>query len=132
MKILKFRCILQSDVILNQKAATEGPNKTLDFIPGSCFLGVAAASLYDDFEKMDETAKKKMITIFHSGKVRFGDAHPSKGNKRGLKIPASLFYPKLGNITDGEVYVHHRIPDEKLSDKDFKSKQIKQLRIELM
>jgi hypothetical protein len=128
MKILKFRCILQSDVILNQKAATEGPNKTLDFIPGSCFLGVAAASLYDDFEKMDETSKKKMITIFHSGKVRFGDAHPSKGNKRGLKIPASLFYPKLGNITDGEVYVHHRIPDEKLSDKDFKSKQIKQSR----
>ena len=43
MSILKFKCTLLSDVILNQKAATEGPNQTLDFIPGSCFLGIVAS-----------------------------------------------------------------------------------------
>jgi hypothetical protein len=39
---------LLSDIIINQKAATEGPNKTLDFIPGSNFLGIVAAD-YDGF-----------------------------------------------------------------------------------
>ena len=120
MTTLKFKCKLLSDVILNQKAATEGPNQTLDFIPGSCFLGIVASE-YDKFEKQD-----KAMEIFHSGKVRFGDAHPSKGNIRGLKIPASMFYPKLKKITDGEIYIHHAIPN--LDDEDIKKKQLKQSR----
>lgn len=46
MTTLQFKCTLLSDVILNQKAATEGPNQTLDFIPGSNFLGIVASKLY--------------------------------------------------------------------------------------
>jgi len=120
MKMLKFKCTLLSDVILNQKASTEGPNQTLDFIPGSCFLGIVASE-YDKFEK-----EGKAMEIFHSGKVRFGDAHPSKGDVRGLKIPASIFYPKLKKITDGEIYIHHLIPN--LEDETLKKKQLKQCR----
>ena len=101
MKTLKFKCTLLSDVILNQKAATEGPNQTLDFIPGNCFLGIVA-SQYSTFEK--ETA----MEIFHSGKVRFGDAHPSQGNMRGLKVPASMYYPKLSKPSE-KLYIHHAI-----------------------
>lgn len=119
MKTLKFKCTLLSDVILNQKAATEGPNQTSDFIPGSCFLGIVA----NEYEKF---GNDKAWTIFHSSKVRFGDAHPSKGDVRGLKIPASLFYPKLNKLTDGEVYVHHAIPN--LDDEELKKKQLKQCR----
>lgn len=120
MTTLKFKCKLLSDVILNQKAATEGPNQTLDFIPGSCFLGIVANKLYKD---MNETT----MEIFHSGKVRFGDAHPSSGNVRGLKVPASMFYPKLMKPYE-ELYIYHLIPDTILNDSKFKEKQIKQCR----
>lgn len=112
MKTLKFSCRLLSDVILNQKAATEGPNSTLDFIPGSCFLGIAAKH-YDDFGD-------KALEIFHSGKVRFGDAHPSISNTRSLKVPANMFHPKLDS-DHSEYYIN---PD----DSSFLSKQLKQCR----
>ncbi len=121
MTTLKFKCNLLSDVILNQKAATEGPNQTLDFIPGSCFLGIVASELYEKLGMNEKT-----LELFHSSKVRFGDAHPSKGDVRGLKIPASMFYPKLKKITDGEIYVHHLIPN--LEDDTLKKKQLKQCR----
>ena len=49
---LAFAAELLSDVILNQKAATEGPNKTLDFIPGSCFLGIVAGN--GNYKKLDD------------------------------------------------------------------------------
>ena len=85
MKKLKFKCTLLTDVILNVKSASEGANSTLDFIPGNCFLGIAASKLYD--EKTSEEA----MTLFHSGKVRFGDAHPAFDGKRALRIPASFY-----------------------------------------
>lgn len=122
MKTLKFKCTLLSDVILNQKAATEGPNKTLDFIPGSCFLGIAASKLYKEKGECKET-----IDLFHSGNVRFGDAHPSKNGVRGLKIPASMFYPKLKKVSE-ECYIHHAIPEKDLESDEFKKKQLKQCR----
>lgn len=121
MTTLKFKCKLLSDVILNQKAATEGPNQTLDFIQGSCFLGIVARE-YDKFEK-----EAKAMEIFHSGIVRFGDAHPSKEDVRGLKIPASMFYPKL-KPEGFKYYIHHEIPDDKLESEDFKKMQLKQCR----
>lgn len=101
MKTLRFKCTLLSDVILNQKAASEGANNTLDFIPGSNFLGIVAAK-YTEFGD-------NAIEVFHSGKVRFGDAHPvCKEHKdmRTLRVPASMYYPKLKSA--GEVcYIHH-------------------------
>lgn len=117
MSVLKFKCTLLSDIILNQKAATEGPNQTLDFIPGSNFLGIVASSLY---KEMNETT----MTLFHSGNVRFGDAHPSAGGVRGLKIPASMFYPKLSNASD-ELYIHHKTNHD---DSEIRGKQLKQCR----
>ncbi len=89
MKVLQFRCELLTDVIINQKAATEGNQKCLDFIPGSNFLGIAAQTLYKDNNYSDASI------IFHSGKVRFGDAHPSLCSFRGLKVPAVMAHPKL-------------------------------------
>ena len=121
MSILKFKCTLLSDVILNQKAATEGPNATLDFIPGSNFLGIVA-NKYEEFY-----VAGKAMEVFHSGNVRFGDAHPSLQGSgfRGLKIPASMFYPKLGKASE-ELYVHHLIPN--LDDEQLIGKQLRQCR----
>ena len=101
MKTLQFKCKLLSDVILNQRAATEGKQESLTFIPGNCFLGIVAKD-YMNFQPQEQTE------IFHSRHVRFGDAHPaSKDAKtRSLHIPASLFYPKLKSLGE-ECYIHH-------------------------
>lgn len=118
MKTLPFKCTLLSDVILNRKSASEGANSTLDFIPGNCFLGIAAAR-YADFGK-------DALEVFHSGRVRFGDAHPAADDgTRTLRAAASFFYPKLhGEATT--YYNYHLIPDP--SAPDVKSLQLKQCR----
>lgn len=113
---IKMRCLLLTDVILNQKAASEGPNQTLDFIPGSNFLGIVA-------QHYQELKHDDAMLLFHSGHVRFGDAHPSSGHFRGLKVPASMFYPKLESPSD-KCYIHHWIsPAEKQRLRDTQLKQ---------
>ena len=69
MKTLQFKCTLLSDIILNQNSASEGATKTLDFIPGSNFLGIAASQLYGTTN--DEHHSAEMLELFHSGMVRF-------------------------------------------------------------
>jgi hypothetical protein len=126
MSILKFKCTLLSDVILNQKAATEGPNQTLDFIPGSCFLGIVASKYYpEEIRDSEDSEKKLMMDLFHSGKVRFGDAHPSKDGFRGLKVPAVMFHPKLKKASE-VLYIHHKTKD--LESEKMREKQLKQCR----
>lgn len=123
MKTLKFKCTLLTDVILNVKSASEGANSTLDFIPGSCFLGIVASQLYSK-EKGNETN----MDLFHSGKVRFGDAHPSNNGKRALRIPASFYYAKGDSIKDN-CYIHHCIEDaNKIEAKSGAKAQLKQSR----
>ena len=102
MKKLQFRCTLLTDVILNVKSASVGANSTLDFIPGNCFLGIVASKLYDKIEPSEA------MKLFHSGLVRFGDAHPAMNGIRGLRIPASFYYAKGDNITNN-CYIHHFI-----------------------
>lgn len=107
MKTLKFKCTLLTDIILNVKSASEGANSTLDFIPGSCFLGIAAGNLYGNADA------KEAIEIFHSGKVKFGDAHPADEKcSRSLRIPASFFFAKGDSIKDA-AYIHHNIKNFK-------------------
>lgn len=125
MKILKFNCELLSDVILNQHAASEGTSRTLDFIPGSNFLGIVAGRLYGECTNAPEAHQLEMLDLFHSGKVRFGDAHLAAAGIRGLKIPAALFYPKLGSMS-AQCYVHHLIPDP--SSPELRQLQLKQCR----
>jgi len=123
MRTIQFKCSLLSDIIINQKAATEGIQKTLDFIPGSAFLGIVAGILYKD--KSPES-----MLIFHSGKVRFGDAHPISESKRAVRIPASWYYRKLDS-DKSTFFVHHGIPEKGLKE-DGRSIQIKQCRDEFI
>lgn len=127
---LQFQCELISDVVLNQKSSTEGVNATLDFIPGNVFLGIVAKQ-YQYFEEKGQAMK-----VFHSGSVRFGDAHPvAEGAEdaghnpvRSLRVPASFYYPKLKSPTDG-CYIHHfysRETDKGLNNG--KAQQLKQCR----
>ncbi len=124
MRVLQFKCHLLSDVILNQSAATEGENTTLDFIPGNVFLGIVAAHYVDFGDRAQE--------VFHSGKVRFGDAHPvcqvaGKADLRTLHVPAALFYPKMKSA-DEVCYVHYAYKRDKDKENNGKPQQLKQCR----
>lgn len=99
MKTLKYKCTLLSDIILTQNAGTKTQQGTLDFIPGNAFLGIAASKLYGTL------SQEESLEMFHSGHVRFGDAHPLSGNIRSLRIPAVYYYKKGENIFDDGAYI---------------------------
>ena len=97
-----YRCTLLTDVVLNTSLATEGNMQSLDYIPGSNFLGIVATK-YTDFGA-------DAYDVFHSGKVSFGDALIANGNAVSYPIPFSLFLDKLKkDITKDSVWVHHGI-----------------------
>ena len=109
---MKFTCTLLSDIILNQNAGSKEKQSTLDFIPGNVFLGIAASKLYASLPT------EMSMTIFHSGKVRFGDAHPLYEGKRTLKIPAVLYYKKGESLTGDGAYVMYKWnPDDGVQPK---------------
>ncbi len=114
MKELHFEVTLKTDIILNQKAASEGPNETLDFIPGNNFLGIVAGALYA------KVSPAEAMDLFHNGMVRFGDAHlASASGARSLKVPAAMYYPKKSS-PDQEAYIFHCTPDAIRREKQLK------------
>ena len=72
---------LLEDAVISRSAATAGAHHSLDFLPGSNLLGVAASRMY-----------KSMGTdswqVFHADGVFFGDGLPLTG--RDLAIPMPL------------------------------------------
>ena len=118
-----FKCTLQTDLIINQKAATEGNQQTLDFIPGSNFLGIVAGVLYEKLKP------EESLYIFHSGKIKFGDAHPGYLHDNGkwqrtLRIPASMFYPKTQKASE-VCYIHH-VYDRAIDKEKLQMKQCRE------
>lgn len=116
MTTLKYRCRLLSDIIINVKSASEGENRTLDFIPGSNFMGIVAGKLYANNDPDTRL-------IVHSGEIAFGDAHPLLGRRRSLKIPLSLYYPKTKSIKE-LCLIHHCYN----RNNDLEKNQLKQCR----
>lgn len=118
MRELRFEITFKSPVILQASSNTQGKMSSLDFIPGSAFLGMVA-SRYSDFSDP--------FKIFHSGAVKFCDAAPIKDGKEFFKIPLSYFHEKL----DGsKIYNHHLLckykDEERNKFDDFT--QLKQMR----
>lgn len=99
MKELRFHIEFLSDIVLPASSNTEGNIEQQEFIAGSNFLGMVATK-YKDFSKP--------FDIFHSGNVRFGDAHVLHHDKATYKMPFSFFHEKLDNTT---LYNHHLIKD---------------------
>ena len=115
----QYKCTLVTDVIISESARTEGHQQTLDYIPGSCFLGIVAKH-YKEF------AGKK-IDIFHSGKVKFSDAHRIICSSISAKIPAAMCYPK-GKKPHEECFISYLITndDEKNALKNIQLKQCRE------
>jgi hypothetical protein len=99
MRSLFLTLTLRSDVVLTRTSATIGAARSLEHIPGAVLLGATAARLYASLPAGDAW------TVFHSGKVRFGDAAPlSPDGQPTLPMPLSLHYPKMaGPATDGRL-----------------------------
>lgn len=88
MTTIRFVATLLSDAVVSERSATAGGHRSLDHIPGSCFLGAAAATLYD---RLGADA----FAVFHSGKVRFGNAYPLDADHRPtVPVPASFHFLK--------------------------------------
>ena len=86
---LYFKAELLDDLVLSQKTATVGNHKSLDYIPGSVFLGIAASNFYKIL------GSEKAWEIFHSSKVHFCNAYPFVNGERSLPIPLSLHSEKV-------------------------------------
>ena len=112
MRELRFEITFKSPIILQASSNTQGKMSSLDFIPGSTFLGMVA-SRYSDFSDP--------FKIFHSGAVKFYDAAPIKDGKEFFKIPLSYFHEKLDS---SKIYNHHLLSREESE----KFTQLKQMR----
>jgi len=99
MQELVYEVAFLSDIVLPATSNTEGNIQQLDFIAGSNFLGMVARE-YDAFEDS--------FHMFHSGKVRFGDATLLYNGKPTYKMPLSYFFDKG---KEEVLYNHHLIKD---------------------
>ncbi len=115
-----FRVKLLSDVVLNASLATEGNMVTLDYIPGSNFLGIVAQKYKSFGDRAYDT--------FHSGKVSFGDAHIAMGNAMSYRMPFTLFANKGARVPEDTIYVHSEpFIREMGKDKDKRSDDLRDL-----
>jgi hypothetical protein len=124
MKEIFFKVSLLSDLVINSKLATEGNMTSLDYIPGSNFLGITAGKLYSKLTK-DEN-----YTIFHSGKVRFGNAYITNNDLLAYPIPGMYFTDKLRkDLIKDPIFLDYLI-DKDLPPTDNKGNrlQLKQVR----
>lgn len=114
-----YTCTLLSDVVLNNKMATEGNMTTLDYIAGSNFLGIVANDIYKNH-------KEKAFKILHADEVSFGDAHISlDGTEVSYAMPFSLFKDKLDKT---KTWVHHLLDKHHFDNFREKGIQLKQER----
>lgn len=113
---------LLDNVVQSKRSATVGEHESLDVIAGSALLGWAASKLYIPL-------KSDAFTVFHSGKVRFGDGLPAtEHGEAALPMPLCWHEDKV----DGAAYKNGVIDADKIYNwfhqKPDRVKQPRQLR----
>ncbi|MEO1412684.1 MAG: hypothetical protein AAFW73_22530 [Bacteroidota bacterium] len=102
MKSIYFKCTALSDLLFNAALSTEGNLTSLDYIPGSNFLGLVAGKCYADADPLEA------LDLFHNGQVLFGDAHLAMAGRRSYPLPLSLAMEKgKQNLGKDTAWVHH-------------------------
>jgi len=99
-----FKCTLIDDVILMASLATEGNMTSLDYIPGSNFLGMVANEIYND-------GTMNPYEDLHTNKVIFRDATLSIDGQKSYPMPFDFRVDKLNDEfnNSAEIYLHHKI-----------------------
>lgn len=131
MKRLTFQCTLLSELIMSSRAANEGFHKSLDYLPGAKFMGLVARKLYDETHHPERS-----LDLFHTGRVRFGDAHPlTEQGQLTYPVPLSWMRAKKDELAESEgVYVHHFLEKEdreQLVGADIQLKQVRGVYVQL-
>lgn len=98
---LYFSCHLLSPVVLTSLAATEGFHPSLDYIPGSVFLGIVAKDNYPP----KGGNQQEILDLFHNGNVSYGDAHLAIDEAYSYATPFAWYRQKSG--ADDAIYIHH-------------------------
>ena len=80
MPHIDFRIVLENDVALSQSSASVSGGRTLKYVPGAALLG-AVARHYEELEP------EMAFELFHSGRVRFGNAFLEAEGSRALPVP---------------------------------------------
>jgi CRISPR-associated protein Csx10 len=83
-----FDISLHQPLVISQQSASAGAHHSLDYIPGSILLGLAASRLYSSLDQ--DSAWR----LFHSGLVRFGDALPIINQQIARPMPMCWHYNK--------------------------------------
>lgn len=82
---------LLDEIVVSRASATAGQHRCLPFIPGATLLGALASRLYD-------AGDPRMYDLFHSGRVRFGDARPlAAGRHATWPVPLAWHSDKGGD-----------------------------------
>lgn len=120
-----YTCTMLSDVVVNASLATEGNMSSLDYIPGSSFLGIVANPLYMEFENQVE----KLLPILHEGQVKFGDATLAINGRQGLPMPLQFFTDKeKKDLEKDSVYLGYAMDGKEVKDELWKNIQPQQVR----
>ncbi len=108
MKTYRYKCTLLADTVITSKPGTQGSHNSLDYIPGSNFLGLVAGHLYSEAEA------EKTLDLFHNGTVRYGNAYPYLQGEKSRPFPFSINLIKGASIDDDgrSIYLHHNLVDQ--------------------
>jgi len=96
MPTLILKLTLLDDVVASERPTTEGGHASLDYLPGAMLLGAAAARLYS------KLSRGEAYTLFHSGRVRFGDGLPLADDTPGWPMPLCWHARKGESPFDGD------------------------------
>ena len=96
MPTLMLKLTLLDDLVASERPATEGGHASLDYLPGAMLLGAAAARLYP------KLSRSEAYTLFHSGRVRFGDGLPLADEAPGWPMPLCWYARKGESPVNGQ------------------------------
>lgn len=111
MRSAHFDIQLQQPAIFTLQSGSAGTPRGLDFIPGATLLGHVAARLYARLGANDAWM------VFHSGKVRFGDALPVVAGEPGHPMPLSWHADKGARIRRDGCLVPEMVYDAAFADR---------------
>jgi CRISPR-associated protein Csx10 len=83
MRTVTIDITLEQPAVFSLQSGSAGAHRGLDYIPGSTLLGHAAGTLYTQLSTDDAW------TLFHSGRVRFGDGLPVCAAATAWPVPLS-------------------------------------------
>lgn len=103
MKIQPFKVTTLEEVVISERAANEGGHVSLNYLPGATFLGAIAARLYQDL------SEQETYQVFHSGKVRFGNALPlSEDEQQTYPMPLCWYKKKAEDFSGTMLLINYQ------------------------